>query len=105
MSQPPERRRSRTQAPRGKWTPSTFYENLRGLVFTILNEEVVEPDYVPDANHYPVDYWFEGKEGRSVFLYGVPGRDKARLTNVAGTAVASLEAEDDLRRKLECLAA
>ena len=123
---------------------STFYEDLRGLVFTILDEEVVEPDYilpdVPDANHYPVDYRFEGKEGRSVFLYGVPGRDKARLTtimlshfllhrvpfesvivfadqqeiprldlarltNVAGTAVASLEAEEDLRRKIERLAA
>ena len=73
-------------------------------------------------------------KGTSVFLYGIPNRDKARLTtimrltscfttfplnplsssqdqqeiprldlarltNVAGTAVASLEAEDDLRRK------
>ena len=123
---------------------STFYEDLRGLVFTILDEEIVEADYippdVPDAGHYPVDYRFEGKEGRSVFLYGVPGRDKARLTtimlshfllyrvpfesvivfadqqeiprldlarltNVAGTAVASLEAEEDLRRKIERLAA
>ena len=123
---------------------STFYEDLRGLVFTILDEEGVETDYippeVPDANHYPVDYRFEGKDGRSVFLYGIPGRDKARLTtimlshfllhrvpfesvivfadqqdiprldlarltNVAGTAVASLEAEDDLRRKIDRLAA
>ena len=123
---------------------STFYEDLRGLIATILDEEFVETDYippdVPDANHYPVDYRFEGKEGRSVFLYGVPGRDKARLTtimlshfllhqiafesvivfadqqaiprldlarltNVAGTAVASLEAEEDLRRKIERLAA
>ena len=123
---------------------STFYEDLRGLVFTILDEEVVETDYippeVPDANHYPVDYRFEGKDGRSVFLYGIPGRDKARLTtimlshfllhrvpfesvivfadqqeiprldlarltNVAGTAVASLEAEHDLRRKIERIAA
>ena len=123
---------------------STFYEDLRRLVFTILDEEVVESDYippeVPDANNYPVDYRFEGKDGRSVFLYGIPGRDKARLTtimlshfllhrvpfesvivfadqqeiprldlarltNVAGTAVASLEAEDDLRRKIDRLAA
>ena len=123
---------------------STFYEDLRALVDTILDEEVVEPDYippdVPDANHYPVDYRFEGKEGGSVFLYDVPGRDKtrlttimlshfllhglpfesvvvfadqqeiprldlARLTNVAGTAVPSLEAEEDLRRKIERLAA
>ncbi len=123
---------------------STFYEDLRGLVFTILDEDVVETEYiqpeVPDARHYPVDYRFEGKDGRSVFLYGIPDRDKARLTtlmlshfllhrvpfesvivfadqqeiprldlarltNVAGTAVASLEAEADLRRKIERLAA
>ncbi len=123
---------------------STFYEDLRGLVFTILDEENVKTDYiqpeVPDANHYPVDYSFEGKDSRPVFLYGIPGRDKARLTtimlshfllhnlrfesvivfanqqeiprldlarltNVAGTAVASLEAEDDLRRKITQLAA
>lgn len=124
--------------------PSTFYEDLRGLVFTILDDEVVEIGYIqpeiPDDRHYPVDYRFEGKDGRSVFLYGIPGRDKARLTtimlshflrhrvpfesiivfadqlqiprpdlarltNVAGTAVASLEAEADLRRKIERLAA
>ena len=123
---------------------STFYEDLRGLVFTILDEEAVETNCilpeVPDASHYPVDYRFEGKDGRPVFLYGIPGRDKARLTtimlshfllhrvsfdsvivfanqqemprldlarltNVAGTAVASLEAEEDLRRKIERLAA
>ncbi len=128
---------------RGRIAP-TFYEDLRELVFTILGEEVVERDYipreVPDANRYPVDYRFEGQDGGSVFLYGISGRDKARLTtimlshfllhslpfesvivfadqqeiprldlarltNVAGTAVASLEAEDDLRRKIERLAA
>ena len=123
---------------------STFYEDLHELVHTILDERVVETDYIlpeiPDAGHYPVDYCFEGKDGRSVFLYGIFGRDKARLTtimlshfllhgvpfesiivfanqqelprldlarltNVAGTAVASLEAENDLRRKIERLAA
>ena len=85
-------------------------------------------------------YHIPGSDGRPVFLYGVPGRDKARLTtimlshfqihgltlksvivfadqqeiprldlarltNVAGTAVASLDAERDLRRKIERLAA
>ena len=124
--------------------PSTFYEDLRRLVFAILDEEIVETGYIqpeiPDARHYPVDYRFEGKGGRPVFLYGIPDRDKARLTtimlsrflrhrvpfesvivfadqqqiprldlarltNVAGTAVASLEAEADLRRKIERLAA
>ena len=123
---------------------STFYEDLRGLLFTMLDEENVDTDYippdVPNANNYPVDYHFAGSDGKPVFLYGVPGRDKARLTtimlshfllhrltfesvivfadqqeiprldlarltNVAGTAVASLDAEQDLRRKIERLAA
>ena len=123
---------------------STFYEDLRGVLFTMLDEENVDTDYippeVPNGNNYPVDYHFAGKDGRPVFLYGVPGRDKARLTtimlshfllhgltfesvivfadqqeiprldlarltNVAGTAVASLDAQDDLRRKIERLAA
>ena len=35
----------------------------------------------------------------------IPRRNLARLTNVAGTAVASLEAEPDLRRKINVLAA
>ena len=35
----------------------------------------------------------------------IPRLDVARLTNVAGTAVASLDAEQDLRRKIERLAA
>ena len=46
---------------------SKSYEDLRGVVFTMLDEEVVETDYilpdVPDANHYPVDYRFEGRMG------------------------------------------
>ena len=123
---------------------STFYEELRGLLFTMLEEERVETDYippdVPNGNDYPVDYHFAGSDGRPVFLYGVPGRDKARLTtimlshfllhglmfesvivfadqleipmldlarltNVAGTTVASLDAEQDIRKTSERLAA
>ena len=123
---------------------STFYEDLRILIFTIVDEESVEMDYiptnVPSGINYPVDYRIQGRGERSVFLYGVQSRDKARLTtimlshfllhghvfesvivyadqqeiprldlarltNVAGTAVASLDAEDDLRRKIEWLAA
>ena len=123
---------------------STFYEDLRGLLFTVLDEESVDTDYippdVPNGNDYPVDYHFAGSDGRPVFLYGVPDRDKARLTtimlshfllhglefdslivfadqreiprldlarltNVAGTAVACLDAAQDLRRKIEQLAA
>ncbi len=35
----------------------------------------------------------------------IPRRDLARLTNPAGTAVASLDAENDLRSKIMQLAA
>ena len=123
---------------------STFYEDLKSLLFAMVDEQKVQPDYVPpdvpNGSNYPVDYRLEGQEGTSIFLYGVPNRDKARLTtimlshfllhdlsfesiivyedqqeiprldlarltNVAGTAVASLEAENDLRRKLLKLAA
>lgn len=123
---------------------STFYEDLKTLLFGIMDEDRVETDHiptdVPNGSNYPVDYRLEGREGSSVFIYGVPNQDKARLTtimlshfllhglsyesiivfenqqkiprldvarltNVAGTAVASLEAESDLRRKIEKLAA
>lgn len=120
-------------------TASTFYEDLKALLFTIVDEESVDIDYipgsVPDGNNYPVDYHIKGRESRPLFLYGVPNRDKARLTtislshfllhklvfdsmivfsdqqeiprldlarltNVSGTAVSSLDAEDDFRRKI-----
>ncbi len=123
---------------------STFYEDLRFLLFTMVDEESVDTDYipadVPKGDNYPVDYRLRGRDGGPVFLYGVPSRDKARLTtimlshfllhglafesvivfadqqeiprldvarltNVAGTAVASLDAATDLRRKLDRLAA
>ena len=123
---------------------STFYDDLRDLLYAIVDEERIEADHVPpdvpNGADYPVDYRIEGREGTPLFVYGVPNRDKARLTtimlshfllhrfsfesvivfadqqeiprldlarltNVAGTAVASLEAEDDLRRKISRLAA
>ena len=123
---------------------STFYEDLKSILYTMLDEETVVANYVtpdvPNGGNYPVDYHFRGRGDQPVFLYGVPSRDKARLTtimlshfllhglkfesiivyadqqeiprldlarltNVAGTAVASLEAEPDLRRKVEQLKA
>ena len=120
----------------------TFYEDLKSVLFGIVDEERVEVDHipakVPHANNYPVDYQLAGRDGSPVFIYGIPNRDKARLTtimlshfllhniafesiivfmnqqelprldvarltNVAGTAVASLEAELDFRRKIQKL--
>ena len=52
----------------------------------MLDEEIVETDYiphdVPNGDNYPVDYHFTGRDGSPVFLYGVPNRDKARLTTI-----------------------
>ncbi len=123
---------------------STFYEDLKTLLLGIVDEDRLEADFVPpgipNGSSYPVDYRLEGRSDSPIFLYGVPNRDKARLTtimlshfllqdlsfesiivfenqqelprldlarltNVAGTAVASLEAGDDLRRKIERAAA
>jgi hypothetical protein len=64
---------------------STFYDDLAALVFSLLDEDKVQRDFepdVPNARAYPVDYRIEGKSGIPLFLYGVPNRDKARLTTI-----------------------
>ena len=65
---------------------STFYEDFKSLLFTIVDEGDTERDYipttVPDGANYPVDYRIEGKGGMPIFLYGVPNKDKARLTTI-----------------------
>ena len=65
---------------------STFYEDLADMIDATVDESSVERDYqpldVPNAQAYQVDYRIEGKNGVPVFLYGVPNRDKARLTTI-----------------------
>jgi hypothetical protein len=117
---------------------STFYEDLRETLRTLVGVERLRENYVvpnvPRASEYPVDYFVEG-EGAPLYLFGVPNRDKARLatiilqhligagtdfnsmivfqnmadlprtdvsrlTNAANDQVDSLDAADDLRRKL-----
>lgn len=117
---------------------STFYEDLRETLRSIvsheqLHEQYVVPD-VPRAGDYPVDYLIDGT-GTPLYLFGVPNRDKARLatiilqhliaankdfnsmivfqdmsqlpradvsrlTNAANDQIDSLNAADDLRRKV-----
>ena len=123
---------------------STFYDNLKILVFELVDETKIQSRFTPlgtfDGTEYFVDYRIEGSQEVPIFLYGVPNQDKARLTtimlsqfllkklefesvivydnqekisrrdvawltNVSGTAVASLNAHDDLKRKLDKLAA
>ena len=64
---------------------STFYDDLADLLSQLVDEDKFQPDYrpnVPNAEAYPVDYRIEGKGGVPLFLYGVPNRDKARLTTI-----------------------
>ena len=117
---------------------STFYDDLADVLSNIVDETKMHKDYlpeVPNSRAYPVDYRIDGKEGLPVFLYGVPNRDKAKLTtimlsyfhlhdlrfdsiivfknqgeiprmdlarlsDVGGEMVSSLESHSDLERKL-----
>ena len=117
---------------------STFYDDLADCLSGFVDESKMQRDYepeVPNARAYPVDYRIEGKSGVPLFLYGVPNRDKARLTtimlsyfhlhhlefesiivfhnqadipradlarlsDVGGEMISSLEADEDLNRKL-----
>lgn len=118
---------------------STFYEDLFTIMANIVPEEKITRDYIEhridSAEDYPIDYAIPAKEGERLFIFGVPNRDKARLTtitlerllrhtvsfdsilvfadqqemprkdlarltNVGGEMVSSLDAQDDLRRKI-----
>ncbi len=64
---------------------STFYDDLADYLSHFVDDSKLAKDYLPDvpnADAYPVDYRIEGKSGIPLFLYGVPNRDKARLTTI-----------------------
>lgn len=117
---------------------STFYDDLTNLISNYVDDTKIQLDYqpnVPNPQNYQVDYCIEGKNNLPVFLYGVPNRDKARLTtimlsyfhlnslqfdsilvfknqseiprldlarlsDVGGDMISSLESDEDLKRKL-----
>lgn len=118
---------------------STFYEDLQQQIGNLIPIENVHRDYVvpeiEDAENYRVDFCIDAKHGGRLFLFGIPNRDKARLTtiylqhfiqqkidfdsmlvfddqegipradlarlsNVGGEMISSLNAENDFRRKL-----
>lgn len=64
---------------------NTFYEDLEGRICTLVPEENIERDYIysgmEDAFDYPIDYSIQGA-GDPLFLFGVPNKDKARLTTI-----------------------
>ena len=65
---------------------STFYEDLADLLLQTADEGHIQRDHLlpdlPNAEAYPIDYRLEGKNGSQVFVYGVPNRDKVRLTTI-----------------------
>lgn len=117
---------------------STFYDDLEERIYNIVDKEKVQKEYIysemENADDYPIDYFFPGN-GQPLFLFGIPNRDKAKLTtiilerllrhqakfesllvfadtenipkndfkrlvNVGGEIIASLDAKDDLSRKI-----
>ena len=65
---------------------STFYDDLTEHLKSLIDEDKIQADYVPEEvpnpEAYRVDYRIEGKFDIPLFLYGVPTRDKARLTTI-----------------------
>ena len=56
------------------------------MLKSLIDEEKIQADFLPDKlpnpEAYRVDYRIEGKFDSPLFLYGIPNRDKARLTTI-----------------------
>ena len=65
---------------------STFYADFADLVHRTAGSDQIQRDYllpsIPNHKAYPVDFRLEGKNGSQIFMYGIPNRDKARLTTI-----------------------
>jgi len=127
------------QMPKRVTNPQAFYEDLWGMLVNIVPAESITRDYIDtrieQSEDYPIDYSIAGKSGDPLFVFGIPHRDKARLTtitlerllrykaefdsvlvfadqqeiprkdlarltNVGGEMVSSLDAREDLNRKI-----
>ncbi len=77
---------------------STFYEDLQEELFKVVGEDKVVKDYFYDkmenAQDYPIDYRIEGKHA-PLFLFGIPNKDKARLTTIIIERLLRVEADFD----------
>jgi hypothetical protein len=64
---------------------STFYEDLQEQLKKIVGEDKIVKDYyysdMENARDYPIDFKIEGKYA-PLFLFGIPNKDKARLTTI-----------------------
>ncbi len=117
---------------------NTFYEDLREFIYSIVEEDKIQEEYIYDkmenAQDYIIDYYIQGKS-EPLFLFGILNKEKAKLTtiilerlirhsvsfesiivfsdfdsvsksdakrlmNVAGEMITSLDAREDLKRKI-----
>ena len=66
---------------------SSFYKDLDAALREVLGgDDRIQTDYTPrnlrNGGAYSVDFCIQCGSGRPLFLYGVPNRDKARLTTI-----------------------
>ncbi|MCC5934009.1 MAG: DUF1828 domain-containing protein [Balneolales bacterium] len=66
-------------------TESTFYDDLEERLTKLVSEEKIQRNYfypkIENSGDYPVDYFIQGKNS-PLFLFGISGKDKARLTTI-----------------------
>jgi hypothetical protein len=64
---------------------STFHEDLKELLYDIVDGSQITPNFVPpdqpNAQDYPIDYRIDGKNGH-LFLLGIASRDKALVATI-----------------------
>lgn len=77
---------------------STFYEDLKESIEKVVPAEKIWPDFIYGdmeyASDYPIDYRIEGIHA-PLFLFGVPGRDKAKLTTIVLERLLRAKADFD----------
>lgn len=77
---------------------STFYEDLQEQLVRVVGDDKVKKDFYFDgmenARDYPIDYRIEGKHA-PLFLFGIPNRDKARLTTIILERLLRVKADFD----------
>lgn len=64
---------------------STFYEDLRVVISNTLPHSRVIEHYkhpkIASSQYYPIDYYIKTKH-KPLYLFGISGKDKARLTTI-----------------------
>lgn len=64
---------------------STFYHDLREVLYATLPADRIEESYapeIPSGQDYAIDYRIKTEGHRPLFIFGVNGKDKARLTTI-----------------------